>query len=129
MHLYDNLKNPKIHEKIIKELNVNIFGGHKCTTDVFMSNISEHIKEVLMIYKKMMSLVINLFNPQNIAYISTLSSPDSFGIIFGFLVRIQTSIALLLAWYYTSVKGESDDKKALEGYKDFFFMVHLLDLT
>ena len=126
MKLSDFVSMSKNHKKVIRELNENLFGGNESTENAFMSNIDEHIKETIVVYKSMMTLFLNLLNPQNITYMLTISSVDSFNIFLGMIIRLQLSIAYVLCWYYTTQK--IDKEKALAGYKDFLLMWQYIDL-
>ena len=119
--IFDFVQNEENNKRIIKEINEGIFGGNEWTENIFLSNIDEHIKEVVLIFKKMMCLMINFINPHNITYTWTLSTPESFCSVFGFLFRLQSWISIILWWYYTTQKA--DKIKALETFKDLFMLI------
>ena len=125
--IFDYVHEENINKRIIRELNEGIFGGNEWTENVFMGNIDEHIKEIILIFKKMMCLMANFINPQNITYIWTLSTSDSFNSVLGFLLRLQSWIAIILWWYHS--RQSNDVEKALVGYKDLFMLIQYIDFA
>lgn len=124
--IFDFVSDEKNQEFVEKDLNYNFFGGNQATEKVFKENVTTHFKEAILGLKKMMNLMLNFLNPQNLTYMTTVGSVDGFIIALGLLVRIQYSIAYLVCWYYTT--HEKDDFKALLGYKDFFSLIQYFDL-
>jgi hypothetical protein len=124
--IFDFVKEPENHRKTVKELNEYFFGGNECSENMFLSNINEHFKEAIIVYKKMMNLCINFINPQNLSYMMTLTGVDGFNIVMGLLVRLQISIAYLHCWYHIAILGQTEN--ALDGYIDFFKMLQYVDI-